>query len=55
MHHRGHKQAVVAVAHAMLRAIYHVLAEGISYRDPGPDSYDRRHAQWVTHRAVELL
>ena len=55
MRHRGHKKAVVAVAHAMLRAIYHVLAEGIPYRDPGPDYYDRRHAHRVTRRAVELL
>jgi transposase len=47
--------AVVAVAHAMLRAVYHVLAEGIPYRDPGSDYYDRRHAQRVTRRAVELL
>src|SRR5207248_692860 len=28
MRHRGHKKAVVAVAHAMLRAVYHLLAEG---------------------------
>lgn len=28
MRHRGHKKALVAVAHAMLRAVYHVLAEG---------------------------
>jgi transposase len=55
MRHRGHKKAVVAVAHAMLRAVYHVLAEGIPYRDPGSDYYDRRHARRVTRRAVELL
>jgi transposase len=55
MRHRGHKKAVLAVAHAMLRAIYHVLATGTPYRDPGPDYYDRRHAQRVTRRAVELL
>jgi transposase len=28
MRHRGHNKAVVAVAHAILRAIYHLLAEG---------------------------
>jgi transposase len=55
MRHRGHKKAVVAVAHAMLRAVYHVLADGTPYRDPGPDYYDRRHAQRVTRRAIELL
>jgi hypothetical protein len=55
MRHRGHKKAVVAVAHAMLRAVYHVLAEGTPYRDLGPDYYDRRHARRVTRRAIELL
>ena len=55
MRHRGHKKAVVAVAHAILRAVYHVLADHTPYRDLGPDYYDRRHAQRVTRRAVELL
>jgi hypothetical protein len=39
----------------MLRAVYHVLAEGTPYRDLGPDYYDRRHARRVTRRAIELL
>jgi transposase len=55
MRHRGHKKAVVAVAHAMLRAVYHLLADGTPYRDPGPDYYDRRHARRVTQRAIDLL
>lgn len=53
--HRGHKKAAVAVAHAMLRAVYHLLAEGTTYCDPGPDYYDRRHVQRSTHRAIQLL
>jgi transposase len=55
MRHRGHKKAVVAVAHAMLRSVYHLLAEGTTYHDPGPDYYDRRHAHRVTRHAIELL
>jgi transposase len=55
MRHRGHNKAVVAVAHAMLRAIYHMLAQGTTYRELGADYYDRRHQQRVTRRAVELL
>jgi transposase len=43
MRHRGHNKAVVAVAHAMLRAVYHLLAEGTTYREPGVDYSDRRH------------
>ena len=53
--HRGHNKAVVAVAHAMLRAIYHLLAEGTTYRELGADYYDRRHQQRVTRRAIQLL
>ena len=55
MRHRGHHKAVVAVAHAMLRAIYHILAEGTTYRDSGANYYDRRHTQRVTRRAIQLL
>ena len=55
MRHRGHKKAVVAVAHAILRAIYHILADHTPYRELGPTYYDRRHAHRVTRRAVELL
>jgi transposase len=55
MRHRGHQTAVGAVAHAMLRAIYHLLADGTTYREPGPDYYDRRHAERVRHRAIQLL
>ena len=47
MRHRGHKKAVVAVAHAILRAIYHILAANTPYRELGPDYYDRRHAHRV--------
>jgi transposase len=55
MRHRGHNKAVVAVAHAMLRAVYHLLAEGTTYREPGVDYYDRRHTQRITRRAIQLL
>jgi hypothetical protein len=41
---RGHKKAVVAVAHAMLITAYHLLARHTTYQDPGSDYYDRRHA-----------
>src|SRR6058998_2703499 len=50
MRHRGHKKAVVAVAHAMLRAVYHLLAEGTTYREQGADYSDRHHTHRVTPR-----
>jgi transposase len=55
MQHRGHKKAVVAVAHAMLVAAYHLLARKTTYHDPGADYYERRHADRVRQRAVQLL
>src|SRR5919106_393738 len=55
MRHRGHKKAVVAVAHAMLVAAYHLLARKTTYQEPGADYYERRHAERVRHRAVQLL
>ena len=39
----------------MLRSIYRLLAESTTYREPGADYFDRRHAQRVTRRAIQLL
>ena len=48
---RGPKKAVVAVAHALLRVVYHVLV----YREAGANSYDRHQSQRVTRRALQTL
>ena len=53
MPHRGHKKAIVAVAHAMLVTIYHLLTRQTTYHDPGSDYYDRRHAE--RRRALQTL
>jgi transposase len=45
MRHREHKKAVIAVAHAMLVAIYRMLNRHTTYQDLGDDYYDRRHAK----------
>ena len=55
MRHRGHKKAVTAVAHAMLITAYYVLARRIAYLELGADYYDRRHAERLARRAVQLL
>jgi hypothetical protein len=55
LRHRGPKKAVVAVAHALLRMVYHVLADGTVYREAGADYYDRHHSQRVTRRALQAL
>jgi hypothetical protein len=51
----GHDFDEGQVAHAMLRAVYHFLAEGTTYRNLGADHYDRRHTHRVTRRAIQLL
>lgn len=55
MRHRGHKKAVVAVAHAILVAAYQLLARQVPYRELGPHYYDHRHAERAKHRAVQTL
>lgn len=39
--HRGAKRAYVAVAHSMLIAIYHILKDGVVFKDPGADYYNQ--------------
>jgi transposase len=53
--HRGHKKAVVAVARALLVTAYHLLDRQQTYRDLGPDYFDRRYAERATRRAVRTL
>lgn len=55
LRHRGPQNAVVALAHALLRIAYHGLADGTVYRELGGDYYDRRYPQRVTRRAIHLL
>ena len=42
---RGTKRAYVAVAHSMLIAIYHILNEGVIYKDLGYDYYNQFNKQ----------
>lgn len=39
--HRGKKRAYVAVAHSMLIAIYHVLKDGVAFKDLGAEYYNQ--------------
>jgi transposase len=54
----GAKKAIVAVAHSMLIAIYHILRHGTTYRELGANYFDERHkeARIRQHvRAIERL
>ena len=39
--HRGKKRAYVAVAQSMLVAIYHILKDGVVFKDLGADYYNQ--------------
>ena len=39
--HRGKKRAYLAVAHSMLIAIYHILKDGVVFKDLGADYYNQ--------------
>ncbi len=55
LRHRGHRKAVVAIAHAILRSAHRILSDQTPYRDPGPDYFDRRYAARATRRAIHAL
>ncbi len=55
LRHRGHKKAIVAVAHAILEIAYHLLAQETTYHELGAAYFDRRNAEQATRRYVRLL
>lgn len=52
---RGDKRAVVAVAHAIIVALYHMLRDNTTYRDLGAEYFDRLNEENVVKRSVERL
>lgn len=47
---RGVKRAIIAVAHRILIALYHVLKDGTPFRDLGATYYDERHQAQLIKR-----
>lgn len=52
---RGHKRALVAVAHHILVSAYHLLKRGEDYKDLGPNYLDRRAQGTIKRRLVRRL
>lgn len=50
-----HTPQTVAVGHTILTIVYHVLTEGTSYQDLGPQFVDERDRQRVERRLVHRL
>jgi len=52
---RGKKRATLAVAHAILVSLYHMLKTGTVYEELGPMYFDRLHETAIARRAVKRL
>jgi transposase len=52
---RGAKKAILAVAASMLTAAYHILRDGVEYRDLGADHFDRHDKTRTVHRLARRI
>jgi transposase len=52
---RGAKRAVVAVARTILQAAWHVLSEGVEYKELGGNYLDQRHGEKTRNQLVKRL
>ncbi len=52
---RGPIKAIVALEHAMLLAIWHMITNGTPYSDPGGDFFTRLNPDKAKHRALDQL
>lgn len=52
---RGRKRALIAVAHSMLKSVYHVLKESTAYRELGASYlHARQESRRIAHHVREL-
>jgi len=52
---RGKKRAIVALGHTILVMMYHMLRDGVDYRELGPDYLDKLQPQRLTTYLVKRL
>jgi transposase len=52
---RGKKRALMAVGHTILVMMYHMLRDGVEYKDLGPDYLDKLQPQRLTRYLVKRL
>lgn len=52
---RGHKRALIAVAHTILVIFYHILKHHVEYQDLGADFFDRLEPQRLKRYLVRRL
>ncbi len=52
---RGHKKAILAVAHSILIIAYHIIRDGVSYQELGENYFDELKRTQVVNRSVKRL
>jgi transposase len=52
---RGKKRAALAVAHAILTIVYHLIRDNTAYQDLGANYFDERQQEATIHRAVRRI
>jgi hypothetical protein len=52
---RGHKRAIIAVAHTMLIIAYRIIRNGGTYEDLGSNYFDERDRRATLRRSVQRL
>ena len=52
---RGKKRAIIAVGHTMLVMMYHMLRDGVNYKELGHDFLDKLHPHRLAHYLVKRL
>jgi hypothetical protein len=52
---RGKKKAIVAVAHALLVIVYHILKDQVPYHELGSDYFNKLNAAYVQRHHVKRL
>jgi transposase len=52
---RGGKRAAIAVAHSILVICYHIIKDGTTYEDLGPNYFDERDKEKVIRRCTQRI
>lgn len=52
---RGHKRAIIALAHTILVIVYSLLRHGANYQDLGPNYFDERNRASTLRRSVSRI
>ena len=53
--HRGKKRAIIAVAHSMLIAIYHILKDDVAYKELGAEYYNQFNRESKINACLKRL